>query len=266
MTTLNVSAGKAAGAAEQSSTRFSRWATLIYGAVCYAVFFALFLYAFGFVGNLLAPKSIDAPASSLPAGLAPVINLALIALFGLQHSVMARPTFKKWWTRLVPEPIERSTYVMATNLCFIALFAFWQPMTGVVWHVDNQIGRGVLWTLFVSGWLIVLVTTFMINHFDLFGLRQVWVHFRGRKYAHIGFRTPGIYKYVRHPLYVGWITAFWAIPTMTVGHLLFAAGLTAYILIAIQFEERNLAQFHKEYPAYKKRTGWFLPRFGATQV
>jgi protein-S-isoprenylcysteine O-methyltransferase Ste14 len=258
MTTLDVRAGDLHRSAE-STTAASRWLTLTYGAVCYAFFLGVFLYALGFVANLLVPRSIDGPAAVFPSA-ALAINLGLIALFGLQHSVMARPTFKKLWTRAVPEQIERSTYVLFTNICFVAMFALWQPMPGIVWDVQNPIGRGVMWALFAAGWLMVLITTFLINHFDLFGLRQVWMYFRGQPYTHLGFRTPGIYKHIRHPLYVGWIMAFWAIPTLTIGHMVFAAGLTAYILIAIQFEERNLMQFHAEYAAYRRRTGWFLPR------
>ena len=187
----------------------------------------------------------------------------LIALFGVQHSVMARPSFKRWWTKFVPEPIERSTYVMFTNAALILLFAFWQPIGGTVWEVQNPAGRAALWTLYALGWLAVLATTFLINHFDLFGLRQVWLYFRGKPYTHIGFRTPGPYQFVRHPLYVGWITAFWATPTMTLTHVVFALGLTTYILIAIPFEERNLIQYHgKNYADYRRRVPMLIPGIG----
>jgi protein-S-isoprenylcysteine O-methyltransferase Ste14 len=174
---------------------------------------------------------------------------------------MARPTFKKWWTRIVPVPAERSTYVLASNLALIALFVFWQPLPAVVWDAQQPALRGALWALFVCGWLMVLIATFLINHFDLFGLRQVWLHFRGRRYTHLPFATPLVYKHIRHPLYVGWITAFWAIPTMTVGHLLFAAAMSSYILVAIVFEERNLVEHHgRTYQEYRRRTGKLLPR------
>jgi protein-S-isoprenylcysteine O-methyltransferase Ste14 len=234
----------------------------IYGLVSYAIFLGVFLYACGFVGGFLVPKSIDSPVTSMATPVALLINAALLLAFGLQHSVMARPTFKKWWTQFVPPPAERSTYVLASNVCMIALFALWQPMPAIVWDVQNTIGRGVVWALFASGWLMVLITTFLINHFDLFGLRQIWLHLRGREYTHLPFATPLIYKHIRHPLYVGWITAFWAIPTMTVGHLLFASITTAYILVAIVFEERNLVDHHGlSYEEYRQRTGKLLPRF-----
>jgi protein-S-isoprenylcysteine O-methyltransferase Ste14 len=236
----------------------------VYGLASYAMFLAVFLYGFGFIGGAFVPKTIDAGAwpVALPMGLAAVVNVGLLLSFGLQHSIMARPTFKKWWTRTVPVPAERSTYVLATNLCMIAMFVFWQPMPGVVWNAQSPALRGALWALFVTGWLLVLATTFMINHFDLFGLRQIWLHLRGREYTHLPFATPLIYKHIRHPLYVGWITAFWAIPTMTVGHLLFAALMTSYILVAIVFEERNLVEHHgRAYREYRSRTGKLLPRW-----
>jgi len=237
----------------------SRLAVLLYGVVCYVVFFGVFLYLAGFLGNFWVPRGIDSPPL-VPLGQALVVNLGLVALFGLQHTVMARPSFKQWWTRFVPKPIERPTYVMATNLALIAMFVLWQPMGGAIWTVTSPIGRTLLWGGFAGGFLIVLVSTFMINHFDLFGLRQVWLYFRGRPYTHIGFRTPGFYKHIRHPLYVGWFMTFWCTPTMTAAHLVLAAGLTLYILIAIAFEERNLVQFLPEYAAYRKRTPMFIPR------
>jgi len=239
----------------------NRFGIFAYGLLCYVMFLGVFLYALGFVGDFLVPKSIDRGGDS-PTWLAVIVNTALLLAFGLQHSVMARPTFKRWWTRIVPEPAERSTYVLASNLCMIALFVFWQPMPTIVWDVQNTIGRAALWTLFAAGWGLVLITTFLINHFDLFGLRQVWLHLHGKPYTSLGFVTPGIYGVIRHPLYVGWITAFWAIPTMTVGHLLFAAVVTAYILVAIVLEERNLVEYHGEkYIAYRSRTGKLIPRF-----
>lgn len=237
-----------------------RIAVFLYALACYGVFFLTFLYAAGFVGNFLVPRSIDAAREgSLLAAIA--VNSGLLLLFALQHSVMARPAFKRWWTRFVPEPAERATYVLFSSLALIALFVFWQPMGGVIWHVENPVARGVLHTLFASGWLLVLVTTFLINHFDLFGLRQGWLYLTGRSYTHLKFQTPGLYGMVRHPLYVGWLVAFWATPTMTAAHLLFAVLTTVYILVAIQFEERDLVAHHPEYAAYRRRVPMLVPRF-----
>jgi methanethiol S-methyltransferase len=235
---------------------------LSYGVVSYVVCLGVFLYLAAFIGNLWVPRSMDSTPIA-PLGWALLIDTLLISLFGLQHSVMARPAFKRWWTKFVPAPIERSTYVMFTNAAMILLFAFWRPMGGTVWEVQNPAGRAALWTLYALGWLAVLATTFLINHFDLFGLRQVWLYFRGKPYTHIGFRTPGPYQFVRHPLYVGWITAFWATPTMTLTHVVFALGLTTYIVIAIPFEERNLIQYHgKNYADYRRRVPMLIPDIG----
>jgi len=232
---------------------------LLYGVACYAVFFATFLYAIGFVGNLWVPKAMDAPReSSLVAALA--INLGLLALFALQHSVMARPAFKRAWTRLIPESAERSTYTLLSSLALILLFWQWRPLGGVVWHVQNEFARSLLYAAFWFGWALVLVATFLINHFDLFGLRQVWLQFRGRPYRPLPFRTPGPYRLVRHPLYVGWFFAFWATPTMTVTHLLFASMTTAYILVAIRLEERDLLDALPEYAQYRREVPMLLPR------
>lgn len=238
-----------------------RLSVLLYGVVCYAVFFATFLYAIGFVGNLWVPKSMDS-AASLPLGQALLVNLGLLALFAVQHSVMARPAFKRWWTRFVPEAAERSTYVLFSSLALIALFWFWQPMGGVVWSVTDPLGVGVLYALYAFGWGLVLVSTFLINHFDLFGLRQVWLYFLGRPYTPLRFGTPLLYRIVRHPLYVGWLFAFWATPTMTVAHLVFAVMTTAYILVAIQLEERDLVEFHPEYADYRRRVPMLIPGLG----
>ncbi len=239
-----------------------RFLVLAYGVVSYLVCLGVFLYLAAFIGNLWVPRSIDSTPVA-PLGRAVLTDALLIALFGLQHSIMARPTFKRRWTKFVPEPIERSTYVMFTNAALILLFTFWQPLGGPVWEVQDLAGRAALWTLYALGWLTVLATTFLINHFDLFGLRQVWLYFRGKPYTHIGFRTPGPYQWVRHPLYVGWITAFWATPTMTLTHVVFALGLTTYILIAIPFEERNLIQFHgKSYADYRRRVPMLIPGMG----
>jgi protein-S-isoprenylcysteine O-methyltransferase Ste14 len=232
---------------------------LLYGLVSYAVFLATFLYAVGFIGNFGVPRTLDAgPTRPFLESLA--IDLGLLALFALQHSVMARPAFKRWFTRFVPEPAERSTYVLASSLALIVMFSFWQPLGGVVWSVDDAVLRGVLWGLFAFGWLLVLVSTFLINHFDLFGLRQVWLQMSGRPYTPLPFGTPGPYRYVRHPLYVGWFFAFWATPAMTVSHLVFAVMTTAYILVAIRLEERDLvAHFGESYRSYKTRVPMLIP-------
>ena len=245
---------------------FGRIAIFVYGVASYAVFFGTFLYAIGFVGNLGTPTALDAPGAA-PLGTALLVNLGLLTLFALQHSVMARPAFKRAWTRIVPEPAERSTYVLASSVALILLFAFWQPMGGVVWDVSGAGARAVLQALCMAGFLVVLVSTFLINHFDLFGLRQVWLHLIGRPYEHLPFRTPGPYRVVRHPLYVGWLVAFWATPTMTVAHLVFALVTTGYILAAIPFEEADLEQVHGEpYRRYRRSVGMFLPRRRAART
>jgi protein-S-isoprenylcysteine O-methyltransferase Ste14 len=236
-----------------------RYLILLYGVACYAIFLATFLYAIGFIGNFGVPKSIDSPAS-VPLAQALLVDLALLALFAVQHSVMARPAFKRWWTRMVPWSIERSTYVLFSSLALIVLFWLWQPMGGVVWDLGEPFGRGVLYGLYAFGWALVLYSTFLINHFDLFGLRQTWLGFRGRPYTHLKFSTPGLYRWVRHPLYVGWLFVFWSAPTMTVAHLVFALMTTAYILVAIPFEERDLVSFHPEYEGYRQRVPMLIPR------
>ena len=232
----------------------------VYGVVSYACFLATFLYAVGFVGGFGVPRSLDSAAEG-PLGVALLVDVLLLAIFALQHSVMARPAFKRWWTRIVPEPAERSTYVLASSLALLLLFWQWRPIGGVVWSVEHPVGQAALYGLFAAGWLTVLVTTFLINHFDLFGLRQVWLHLRGEQYRPLGFVTPGPYRHVRHPLYVGWLLAFWATPTMTAAHLLFAVTTTAYILIAIQLEERNLHEAHGErYAEYRRSVPMLVPR------
>ncbi|MGA9030926.1 MAG: methanethiol S-methyltransferase [Sulfuricaulis sp.] len=239
-----------------------RIAAFTYGVVCYAIFFGTFLYAIGFVGNFIVPKSIDSIPDG-PLDQALLINALLLGLFAVQHSVMARPAFKRWWTRFVPKPVERSTFVLFSSLALIALFAFWQPIGGVIWHVQDPVGQAVLYGLCALGWGILLVSTFLINHFDLFGLRQVWLHLRGKEYRPLNFGTPGLYKIVRHPIYVGFIIAFWATPTMTAAHLFFALLTTAYILIGIRFEERDLVTFHgARYSEYRKQVPMLVPRLG----
>lgn len=231
---------------------------LLYGVACYAVFFATFLYAIGFIGNLWVPKAMDS-ARSTSVGAAVLIDMGLLALFALQHSVMARPAFKRAWTKVIPESAERSTYTLLSSVALILLFWAWRPIGGVVWNVENETARMALYALYAFGWALLLYTTFLLNHFDLFGLRQVWLQFRGRPYTHLPFKTPTLYRWVRHPLYVGWLIIFWATPTMTVTHLLFALMTTAYILIAIQLEERDLVAALPEYADYRKRVPMLLP-------
>jgi protein-S-isoprenylcysteine O-methyltransferase Ste14 len=232
---------------------------LLYGVISYVFFFGTFLYAFGFVGNLFVPKTIDGPPQSSLAQ-AILINASLLLLFALQHSIMARPAFKAKWTKLIPEPIERSTYVLFSSLCLLLLVWQWQPMGGFIWSVENTVGKNILAALFISGWLIVLLSTFMINHFDLFGLRQVWFYFIGKRYEPLQFRVPFFYKYVRHPLYLGWLISFWATPVMSAAHLLFAILTTGYIFTAIYFEERDLiSHFGVKYSEYKKKVPMILP-------
>jgi protein-S-isoprenylcysteine O-methyltransferase Ste14 len=240
-------------------TQMKRITIFIYGVISYAIFFATFLYAIGFIGNFLTPTRLDAPARQ-SAQVAIAIDLALLAIFAVQHSVMARPWFKKMWTRIIPEAAERSTYVLLSSVLLIALFALWRPIGGVVWQVNNIAGRATILVLYAAGWAILLASTFLINHFDLFGLRQVWLNLRGQDYTSLKFRTPGLYRLVRHPLYVGWLLIFWMTPMMTAAHLLFAVMTTAYILVAIRFEERDLVTFHgAEYEAYRQRVPMLVP-------
>jgi methanethiol S-methyltransferase len=236
----------------------SRVLVFLYGLAAYSAFFATYLYAVGFVGNLGVPKGLDS-APTAPVARALVINLGLLALFAVQHSVMARPWFKRQLLRVIPEAAERSTYVLASSLALGLLFWKWSPLGGVIWNIQNEPARSAALVVFASGWLLVLVTTFLINHFDLFGLRQVWLHLRAKPYTHLHFVTPGPYRVVRHPLYLGWLLAFWATPTMTVTHLLFAVATTAYILAAIQFEESDLIQLHPEYEDYRRRVPMIVP-------
>jgi protein-S-isoprenylcysteine O-methyltransferase Ste14 len=237
---------------------FSRISAFVYGVVSYLAFFATFLYAIGFLGNFVVPKSIDSGREA-PFLYALAINVVLLALFALQHSVMARPWFKAAWTRMVPSTVERSTYVLFSSLALLLVFWKWKPMGGVIWNVTNLDAQIALNCLFGLGVLIILAASFLINHFDLFGLRQVWLNLRGIPYTSLSFSTPGMYRVVRHPLYVGWLLMFWAAPMMTVAHLVFALGTTAYILIAIQFEERDLIGFHKEYAEYRQQVPMLIP-------
>lgn len=235
-----------------------RTLVLLYGVACYAVFFATFLYAIAFLGNLAIPNPIDGEPTT-GVGRAIAINIGLLAVFALQHSIMARPAFKRWWTRFVPTAAERSTYVLFSSLALILLFWLWQPIGAVIWQVNSPLGQGLLYAGYASGWILLLLSTFLINHFDLFGLRQSWLYFRGRPYTEIAFRTPSIYKVVRHPLYVGWLLTFWCTPTMTAAHLLFALMTTAYILIAIRLEERDLTRAFPEYESYRRKVPALIP-------
>lgn len=233
--------------------------TLFYAIACYLVFLATFLYLIGFTGGLVVPRGVDDGAVS-PWPWALACNAGLIALFGLQHSVMARAGFKRIWTRLIPGPAERSTYVLMANVTLILLFVLWQPLPATVWHADAQWLRVLLWSGFFAGWGIVLISTFLIDHFDLFGLRQVWNHFRRRRGRAIAFATPGPYKRVRHPMMTGFLLGFWSTPEMSAGHLLLALGMSAYIVAGTTVEERGLiAAFGERYRRYRRVVPRFVP-------
>lgn len=247
---------------------------LLYGLVAYVVFLATFLYLVAFVGNLqttalaqwipalpeLVPQSIDQGRATGPWPLAVAINLALIALFGVQHSAMARTGFKDWLKRSVPQAAERSTYVLVASVVLIVLFWLWRPMPEVIWAAESTAGQAIGWLVFGLGFGMVLLSTFLIDHFDLFGLRQIWSNFRNRPAPEPRFQTPLLYRWVRHPLYLGFLLAFWGGPVMTAGHLLFAAGMSIYILIAIRLEERDLVRFLGErYAHYRQRVPMLIP-------
>lgn len=232
---------------------------LLYGVLAYLAFFGTILYAIGFVGNLLVPKSIDGKPET-PLATAILVNASLLLLFALQHSIMARPAFKKWWTKYVPEPLERSTFVLLASLCLMLMMWQWQPIGGVVWSVESKPLQTILLITYLLGWGIVFISTFMINHFDLFGLRQVWLYFTGKPYTPLQFRLPLFYRYVRHPLYLGFLIAFWSASVMTVAHLLFALLTTGYILTAIRFEEKDLiTHFGEKYMQYRKWVPMIIP-------
>ncbi len=241
----------------------TRSLTMLFALVAYAIFFATFLFLIAFVGNIaVVPRTVDVGPAA-PALTAAIIDIALIALFGVQHSVMARQGFKAWWTRVVPPPAERSVYVLMASAALIILMSFWRPIDGLVWSVTNPLAEVVLWGLFALGWLIVLISTFLLNHFELFGLQQAWLHLRGRQAQPPELRQPLLYKWVAHPLYAGFFLAFWTTPRMSYGHLLLAAGISAYMLIAIRYEERDLTNVYGEdYTRYRGGVGMLFPRFG----
>ena len=233
-----------------------------YGVVSHLLFLAVFAYMVGFMGNLVVPKTIDMTVEGTTTAAAWTINLLLLSLFALQHSVMARPGFKRVWTRIVPGPIERSTYVLVSCIVTAVLMWQWRGIPTNVWEVQQPVFRTALWGLFAGGWLLVVLVSLMIDHFDLFGTRQVWLHLRGRDYEPLPFRVPMLYNNVRHPLYIGWGIAFWATPTMSVGHLLFAVVMTGYMGLAAVIEERDLVDyFGPQYEEYRRRVPMFLPRF-----
>jgi protein-S-isoprenylcysteine O-methyltransferase Ste14 len=238
----------------------ARLASVAYGGTAYAVFLAAFLYAIGFVGGIVVPKTIDSGAPA-PLAEALIVDILLLGLFAVQHSLMARPAFKRAWTRIVPEAVERSTYVLFASLALLLLYWQWRPIPAPVWSVDNAAGAAVLWAVFWAGWGVVLVSTFLISHFELFGMTQVMRHWFGRSAPSPEFRTPLLYRHVRHPLYLGFLMAFWAAPVMSAGHLLFALATTGYILIAIQLEEHDLVDlFGEKYRAYRAEVAMLVPR------
>jgi methanethiol S-methyltransferase len=241
----------------------SRTASLLFASLAYAIFFATFLYLIAFVGGFpMAPFNIDHGPPQAPLAVAVMVDLALISIFGLQHSVMARQGFKRAWTRIVPHQLERSVYVLCASAALIVMFLFWKPIPKVVWDLTGTALAMPLWLLFAAGWMIVLLSTFLINHFELFGLQQAWLHVRSRQARAPELRQPFFYRWVAHPLYAGFFLAFWSTPKMTAGHLLFAVGMSTYILIAIRYEERDLrGLFGRDYDEYRAGVGMLTPKF-----
>lgn len=247
-----------ASRSEPRGNRLAGWMTLAYGLTAYASFLATILYAIGFVGNWVVPKGIDAGEPGAVAA-SMLLNAALLSLFVVQHTIMARPAFKRVWTRIVPKPIERSTFVLASSACLGLVFWQWRPLPQVIWSVDGPIGS-VLAGVSLLGWAIVFIASFTISHVDLFGVRQAWLRFRERSYTPVGFRLAGLYRLVRHPLMVGFLIAFWSTPTMTLGHLFFSLLTTGYILFGTWVEERDLIAEHGErYLAYKRSVRGLIP-------
>ena len=257
-----VTAPSGSAKALPAAGRAKRILVFTYGTISYAITLGIFVYAAGFIGNFGVPKAMDS-GREVPLAQATAIDALLLGVFAIQHSVMARGWFKRWLTRFMPQAAERSTYVLASNVLMILLFWLWQPIGGSIWNVQSSSVRAGLYGIYAGGWILLLVVTFLINHFDLFGMRQVWYFLRGRQTPPLRFVTPGPYKLVRHPLYFGWFTIFWATPTMTVAHLLFAVLTSAYILVAIQFEERDLVRHHgRAYAEYRERVPMLIPGFG----
>jgi methanethiol S-methyltransferase len=245
-----------------AASQAKRIAVFAYGTITYAITLGIFVYAAGFIGNFGVPKAMDS-GREVPLAQALIIDALLLGVFAIQHSVMARGWFKRWLTSFIPQAAERSTYVLASNVLMILLFWQWQPIGGTVWNVQSSSLRAALYGVYAAGWVLLLTVTFLINHFDLFGMRQVWYFLRGREMPPLKFVTPGPYKLVRHPLYIGWFTIFWAAPTMTIAHLLFAVLTTSYILVAIQFEERDLVRHHgRAYAEYRERVPMLIPGLG----
>jgi protein-S-isoprenylcysteine O-methyltransferase Ste14 len=239
-----------------------RIAAFIYGIAVYAFMFLTFLYLFGFLANEVVPTTVDSNISS-SFGVALAINLGIIVLFGVQHSVMARPAFKEWWTKVIPEPIERSTYVLISSLLFALLYWQWRPMETVIWQMESAWTQNAMWGVYFAGIFLLFASTFVINHFDLFGLRQIWLNFTKKPYTYLKFKVTFFYRFVRHPLYVGWFMIFWGAPTMTLGHFLLAVGMTVYVLIAIRYEERDLIKFHGDaYRNYQRKVPMLIPKPG----
>jgi len=237
---------------------------LVYGIASYLVFFASFLYAIGFIGDFGVPTTLDG-VPEVNWRIALPINIGLLTLFALQHSIMARPAFKRWWTRFIPAAAERSTYVLFSSLALIALFVWWQPLGGSIWSVEHEAGQAALYAGYGLGWVIVLYSTFLINHFDLFGLRQVWLEFQGKPYTELAFVMPWLYRIIRHPLYFGWLMVAWMTPTMSSAHLLFAGMITAYIFVGIRLEERDLRAAHPDYADYQKAVPMIVPGLRAAK-